>query len=481
MLVIGSGFGGIAAGKYLKDAGFKCTILEKEGRIGGTWAVNQYPGCACDVPSFLYSFSFLPSPPWGWTKHYGSQTEIRAYLEYVAQAFEIMPMIRLNSKVEELTFDSAAKIWHAKINGGKVIRANFVISAVGQLNRPAIPKFPGINDFKGRNFHSARWDKSFDPAGKTIAVVGTGASAIQFVPEIAPHAKLLHVFQRSPAYILPKKDYHYSKITRWIFTRIPFLAKTWRFCIWASLDLHFVPFVWKSLGRAFEKIMIKPQRVRQLKHRNREFYDKVTPRYPVGCKRTLISSVWYPAIARDNVNLIDDPVVDLYSDGVLTKSGKRFKCDTVIWGTGFKSSEFLEPMVITGRTRTTLFQCWKGTATAYLGIAVPGFPNFFMLYGPNTNLGHNSIIFMIECQLNYIVKCMEEVVRRNKGSIEVQTNAFLRFNEYADTRIRRTAFAENCDSWYKTKMGKIVNNWFGSTAEYWIRTAEPDFENFSFA
>jgi cation diffusion facilitator CzcD-associated flavoprotein CzcO len=467
--IIGGGASGIAMAIALQRAGHDYVLLERSPELGGTWHDNIYPGCGCDVPSHLYCFSFAPND---WQRKFSLQPEIHRYFTRLADDYKLSPHVRLGTEVRAARFSDNA--WHLDTSGGELV-VDAVVSGTGQLNRPHTPALPGIADFRGAQFHSARWDPSFDPAGKSIVVVGTGASAIQFVPQIAPLAKRVIVLQRSPAYVLPRKDRAYRGWERWIFRHVPFVRRWYRAWIYWSLEARFPalrPGSW--MARFVTWLAFRNLRA--------EIADpvlraKLTPEYPIGCKRILISDDWYAALARPNVDVVTAPLERVTADAIVTADGATYPADAVIYATGFESTQFLAPMEIVGKAGTTLADAWRGGAEAHHGITVAGFPNLFLLYGPNTNLGHNSILFMLECQTRYIVRCLAELARRNAHWLDVRSDAMARYNAELQRALGRTAWATGCHNWYTTD-GKITNNWSSRTIRYWWQNRRPDFTDY---
>lgn len=477
-IVIGAGFGGLAAAIKLKRAGFRrLLVLEKANRLGGTWRDNTYPGAACDVPSRLYSYSFALNP--NWSRAYSGQKEIQQYMEDVADRFGVRSMIRFRAEVDRADWDEAAKVWRVTLTGGETLTAPVLVSALGQLNRPSFAGIPGRERFKGESWHSARWNHDVDLTGKTVACIGSGASAIQYIPEVAKVAGKVLIFQRTPNYIIPRLDKPTPGWLRRIYRTVPLVDRIFRFAIWQMMDLRFRAFkLGTKSAESFRKLAIG--------YLERQIADpdlraKLTPTYPIGCKRILISDDYYQALVRDNVELITEAVAEITPKGVKTADGAEHACDAIVYGTGFDTTHFLAPLEIHGLGGRTLSEAWKDGAEAYLGVTVSGFPNLFMLYGPNTNLGHNSIIVMLEAQADYIVKCLREMRRRKAKALDVKPAAMSDFNIQLQKDLESTAWAGECSSWYKTASGKITNNWSDDTANYRRRTARPAFEDYAFA
>jgi cation diffusion facilitator CzcD-associated flavoprotein CzcO len=450
------------------------TLFEKSGDVGGTWHDNSYPGAACDVPSHLYSFSFEPKTDW--SRVFSPQAEIHAYLRHCAEKYELLPHIRLRSEVQAASFDERAGVWRLRTAAGEETLVDVVVSGLGQLNRPHIPDIPGLASFEGASFHSARWDHGSDLAGQRVAVVGNAASAIQFIPQIARKAAQVDVYQRTANWTIPRHDRAYSEREKRLFATVPGLERLHRWLIWAMLETRFFAFHEGSwLARRMERA------ARDWLHsqvRDPALREALTPDYPVGCKRILISDDYYAALGRPNVELVTSPIERVTPNGVVTRDGRERPADALILATGFETTSFLAPLEIEGAGGRKLQEAWRGGAEAYLGVATAGFPNLFMLYGPNTNLGHNSILFMIECQVNYIVQCLQELARRDAACLDVRPEVQERFNRELQSALAKTSWAAGCGSWYKTDSGKITNNWSGFTLDYWRRTRRPDWSAF---
>jgi cation diffusion facilitator CzcD-associated flavoprotein CzcO len=461
--IIGSGFGGIGMAIALRRAGIDSfRIFEKTGEVGGCWRDNTYPGAACDVPSHLYSYSFEPKTDW--SRRFAPQAEILGYLRHCAAKYDIRRHIQFNTEIAAADFDAERGLWQITTTDGERSEAQILISACGQLNRPATPKLPGIENFRGHSFHSARWDHDHDLGGKRVAVIGTGASAIQFVPEIAPKVAQLTLFQRSAPYVIPKPDREYPNSEQNLLSRLPLLQRLSR---WAKYWHHegraigFVtaPKLLRLYARAFRRHL--RQQVPEA-----ELRAKLMPDYPMGCKRILISNNYYPALRRDNVEVINDGIAEIEANAIRLRDGRRIEIDTLIYGTGFAATDFLAPMRISGLDGLDLNTAWRDGAEAYLGVTVSGFPNLFMLYGPNTNLGHNSIVFMLESQVRYIMSAIGELRRKDKRWLDVRADVQHRFNARLQDQAERTIWNQGCNSWYKTESGRNTNNWTGYTLSY---------------
>ncbi|MEO6988724.1 MAG: NAD(P)/FAD-dependent oxidoreductase [Aquihabitans sp.] len=474
--IIGSGFGGLGMGARLRQAGIESfTIFEKADDVGGTWRDNTYPGAACDVPSHLYSLSFAPKADW--TSRYPEQPEIFEYLQGLVGQLGLASHLRLNTEVVSATFDEGSaqdRPWTLRFADGGEERFDVVVSATGQLNRPYVPAITGLETFEGRCFHSARWDHHHDLSDRDVAVIGIGASAIQFVPAIAERVRSLTLFQRSVNYVAPKADPPFSPRARRALA-VPPIRRLYRASIWARLDARWMWFTDRSRSG---RLLAKTFRTRLEPLVSEDLpAEAVIPSDPLGCKRILISSDWYPAIMRPNVRVVTAPVDHIEADGVVA-DGEKFRADTLIFGTGFKATGFLTPMTVTGQDGKDLHEEWSDGAEAHLGLTVSGFPNLFLLYGPNTNLGHNSIIFMLERQITYVLTCLRRMTEQSIATLHVRPEAQVASNERLTEELSHTVWSASCHSWYKTASGRITNNWAGTTAKYWARTAYPRWSDF---
>ncbi len=475
IVIIGSGFSGIGLGIQLKRAGIESfTILEKGERVGGTWRDNTYPGAACDTPAFSYCFSFEQKTDW--SRKWSPQSEILGYLEHCTEKYGLRPHIRFGTEVAGARFDADACLWRIRTRSGEEIEAEVLVSSVGQLNRPSIPDVPGLDRFRGPCFHSARWEHGVELEGRRVAVIGNAASAIQFVPQIAPRVKQLTIFQRSPNWMLPRGDRAYSEAEKRRYGRFPWLARLYRWRIWLGHDVWYPVFRGNAfLSRRFAGLAEKSMRAQV---RDPALQEKLVPDYPIGGKRILISDDYYATLNRENVELVTEPIDHLREDAVVTRDGGVHPADVVILGTGFHSTEFLAPMEIEGLEGRSLATEWKDGARAYLGLSLSGFPNFFMTYGPNTNLGHNSIIFMLECQFGYIVQCVKRLAEADLGYLDLRQDVLEAYNAELQRELAGTAWAATDRSWYKNAAGRITNNWSGTTTRYWWRTRKVDFDRY---
>ena len=461
--IIGSGFSGIgAAVKLLEDGERDLVVFERGEDVGGVWRDNTYPGAACDVPSHLYSFSWAPTG--GWSRRFAVQSEIHAYLRRVAADHEVLPYVRFRTEVLSATWAEGG--WDLALSDGSTHRADVVIAACGQLSRPSRPDIPGLDSFAGTMFHSAEWDHDHDLTGRRVAVLGTGASAIQFVPEIAKQVKHLTVFQRSAPYVIAKPDRAYGPATKSVLEKAPWVLTLDRLRTYAWTEARSVGFNTEPrLMRGFEMIFHR--------HLRRQVADPVlraqlTPADPIGCKRILQSNDWYPALTQPQVALVTENVTEVVPGGVVTEDGRLHDVDTIVLGTGFAATELLMPMEVVGRGGRRLADDWKGGAEAYLGTSVAGFPNLFLLYGPNTNLGHSSIVLMLESQIAYVRDAVRHV---SAGAVlEVRQEVQRAFNTWLQGRLTGTVFAGGCRSWYLTADGRNTQNWPGTTLDFRRRT-----------
>ncbi|MFJ4656740.1 flavin-containing monooxygenase [Nocardia sp. NPDC088792] len=470
IIIIGAGFGGLGMAIELQRNGFReSTILEKAADLGGVWRENTYPGAACDVPSPLYSFSHEPKPKW--RQRYSTGPDIREYLREVTERNGLYDRIVFGAEVTEAEFVTGpgpdAGRWVVRTADGGTRTADILISAVGQLSRPAMPAIPGVETFAGPSFHSARWDHGVPLAGKRVACIGTGASAIQYVPEIQPQVARLTLFQRTAAWVLPKFDTDYKPVHQRILIEIPGMPLAERLSWWSiaefvALGLVEFPGIVRMVARLAEKHL-------EEQVTDPELRAKLTPDYPIGCKRGLFSSDYYPALTQPNVTVETTLISEIVPEGVRTADGVLHEADVIIYGTGFKGTEFLWPMKIRGRGGANLSDVWDGGAHAYLGITVPQFPNMFLVYGPNTNLGVGSIIYMIESQARYIRRAVQLLAEHPGQCLEVKSDVEREFNTALQGRLARTPW-NFCTSWYRTASGRITNNWPGTTRSYRRRT-----------
>jgi cation diffusion facilitator CzcD-associated flavoprotein CzcO len=465
--IVGAGFGGICLGIKLRRAGIPFTILEKADRVGGVWRDNTYPGAACDIPSHLYSYSFEPSHDW--SRKYGTQPEIQSYIDHCAHKYGVIDHIEFGREVAQADFDEHSGHWTVKTAAGDEFVSKYLVAATGQLSLPADPRFPGLESFGGKVFHSARWDHDYDLRGKRVAVVGTGASAIQFVPRIAQQVAQLHVLQRSAPYVLPKPDRPYTPLEKYLYRHFPAMLAASRTKQYTYHEARVLPLT-KGVGvKALEMAWERYFRAQIADDKLRE---TLRPDYAMGCKRVLISNDWYAALSRSNVEVITAGLKEVRPEGIVSADGSQRDVDTIIFGTGFATNDFLAPMSISGRDGRDLHKMWmeRGGADGFKGISVPGFPNMFMLYGPNTNLGHNSIIYMLETQTDYVLEALRHAASHGAKWLDVRPEAHREFNDEIQDQLKKTVWQAGCDSWYVTDAGKNTNNWPSFTFDYRKKT-----------
>jgi cation diffusion facilitator CzcD-associated flavoprotein CzcO len=467
IVIIGCGFSGIGMAIQLKKAGFHdFVILEKNDAPGGTWWDNTYPGCACDVPSHMYSFSYELNPEW--SRMFAPQPEIWEYLTRCVRKYGIKEHIHNGCAVERLEWDDATRRWRVATASGDVYTARAVVSGVGALHVPSVPEIPGADRFGGPVFHSAQWDASVDLAGKRVAVIGTGASAIQFIPQIAEQASHVDVFQRTPPWIHPRPDFEIPAAVRKVFRAAPPVMRAFRDGIYWTLET-------RALGFAVNTRLMAPLQKMALRHIERQIGDpelraRVTPDYTIGCKRILLSSDYYPALTRPNVELVTEPIAEITPSGLVGGEGTSYDADVIVYGTGFKVIDSITELNVIGRDGVKLQDVWQDGVEAFLGITVPGFPNLFLLLGPNTGLGHNSVVFMIESQVHHVMSCLRMLARDHAETIEVKASSLRRFNDGIQRRLRHAVWSEGgCKSWYLDADGVNRTLWPGFSFEYWAR------------
>jgi len=476
--IMGAGFSGLCIAIALKKAGYKSfQVFEKANDLGGTWRDNRYPGCACDVPSHLYSFSFEQNPDW--SRSFSPAPEIWRYMKACAEKYGIEPQLRFGAAVTDAVFDEANRFWRITLANGRTTTARALVSGVGALHLPAYPKIKGLENFAGQAFHSAEWDETLDLTGRKVGVIGTGASAIQIVPAIAAKVAHLTLFQRTPAWVLPRMDKSFSQRAKKLFRAVPGLQRFFRSAVYLRLEMAALGF----LGN--RKLMQRVEKL-ALGYLGRSVEDPatreaLTPHYQIGCKRILISDDYYQAFNRPNVSLVTQPIDRITEKGIVTADGTLHELDTIIYATGFRANEPLAELNIVGRGGHTLAHEWRFGAEAFYGITVAGYPNFFMLLGPNTGLGHNSIIFMIEAQVRYIRHCLGWLFREGATEIDVRRAVQKRFNEKLTAQMERTVWHSGCRSWYLNENGTNSVIWPGFTLSYWWQTRQPDPHDFVIA
>jgi cation diffusion facilitator CzcD-associated flavoprotein CzcO len=474
-IIIGAGFAGLCLAYHFAKEGLDYCILEKSYEVGGTWRENTYPGAACDVPSISYCFSFAQKTDW--THKWSPQGEILDYMREFADEQGIREHIRFGCEVATADFDEASGLWTVRTTDGDQLKATFLASGVGQLHRPSIPAIARREEFAGPAFHSARWDHDVDLSGKTVAVVGNAASAIQFIPEIAKTAARVKIFQRSANWMMQRNDRAYTEREKEFLGRSPILTRLYRWRVWAAYESQFPLFAGVKMSQAMYLRMAKGHLEEKIS--DPETRKLLTPDYPIGAKRILISDDYYDALNRKNVDLVAAGIERITPGGLVTDNGDEHEADVIIFATGFSTTEFLVPMKITGCNGLPLESVWKEGAEAYLGISIAGFPNFFMMYGPNTNLGHNSIIFMFECQVAYIMDCIRKTRAAGASWLDLSAAAQREYNRKLQQTLAGRIWSQVGSSWYKNAAGKITNNWSGSTIEYWWRTRHADMKNYT--
>ncbi|MBL4667287.1 MAG: NAD(P)/FAD-dependent oxidoreductase [Sneathiella sp.] len=494
VIIVGSGISGISAGIHLKKAGIPFTILEKNNSVGGTWYENTYPACGVDTPNHFYSFSFEPNSDW--TSYYSKRDEIFSYIKDVAEKYGIMEHIRFECRVDEATYDETSHHWDLQIRNAdgqtEKLNSRFFISAVGQLNRPVVPEFKGKSSFSGPNFHSANWRHDVDLKGKKVVVIGTGASAMQLCPEIAKTADSLTVVQRTPHWIRILPDYHktVSPGKMWLLKHLPFYKNWYRFRLfWSYGDgiwdsLHFDE-NWPDKEQSLNAENAHHRRVyiRNLTDAldgDEDLLKKVVPSYPPFAKRMLIDNKWCDMLKRPNVELATAAVEEITENGVRDSNGAFHEADVIIYATGFDAGNLLGSMNIPGRKGANIHKIWGEDPRAFLGMTAPQFPNFFMFYGPNTNLGHGgSLIFHIECQSRYITKCIMKMVEAGYDELEIRSDIHDAYNEKVDAEHNSMIWTHpGVSNWYRNSKGRVVANSPWRLVDYWTMTSEVNLDNY---
>ncbi len=475
--IIGAGVSGICAAIRLGQAGIgNFVILEKADRIGGTWRENTYPGAACDVPAHLYSYSFAPKK--NWSRKFAVQPEILTYLEQCVRDFAIEDRIQFGADVVAADYSDSKNAWRIRLADGETVEAHVLISACGQLHRPRIPAFRGQDTFSGPSFHSAEWRHDCDLTGLSVAIIGNAASAVQIAPAIAPTVGKLTIFQRSPNWIARRSDRPYSPLAKSLFSRVPMLRRLYRSYLYLQHEILFVAFRSASLANRALAAGLKFKMRRKIT--DPKMHDVLLPDYPPGSKRILRAPDYLRLMSHDKVVLVTDEIARIEPEGVVTGTGQLHAADAIVYATGFSVSDFLAPMQIKGRGGISLNDAWSCGAEAHLGMTMPGFPNFFMLYGPNTSLGHNSVIFMVECQTAYVVQMLQHMQSVGATVVELSAGAFGRFKRLLAAGIEKTVWAGDCHSYYKTESGRLVAIWPFSTVRYWLATRTPRYSDYIF-
>ena len=474
LALLGTGFSGLGMAIRLKQSGYNdFIVLEQASEVGGTWRDNTYPGCACDVHSPLYAFSFAPNPHW--SRLYSPQKEIRAYLHNCAERFGILPHICWETKLLEAVWHDDERRWYLTTNRGLVI-ADIFISGQGPLSEPAFPSLPGMERFEGPIFHSAQWQHDYDLRGKRLAVIGTGASAVQFVPEIQPLASHLYLFQRTPAWIIPRQDHAISARKQQLLRHFPLILRFERMLTYILNEMT-------ALGLAYHPSNLKLNMRMAQRHLEKQVSDpvlraKLTPHYTIGCKRILVSDDFYPALTQPNVDLITNALREVRTHSIVTEDGHEYEVDAIICATGFLTTRAQFPQRIRGRSGQTLAKAWESGPSAYLGTTVAGFPNLFLLLGPNAALSHNSMIYMVESQSAYILDCLRTMEKRKIQTVEVRQEAQKRFTDEIQRRMPNTAWGSGCTSWYLDANGRNTTIWPGFSWEFRSRTRRFDAQSY---
>ena len=457
--IIGTGFAGLGMAIRLKQEGVDdFVVLEKADDVGGTWRENTYPGVQCDVPSHLYSFSFAQNPNWSRTFPLGD--EIWDYLRECAVRYGVMPHIRFGEDVQSADWDDERQRWRIE-TADDTITAQVLVAGTGPLHEPSIPAVPGLDRFEGRMFHSAEWEHDHDLTGERVAVVGTGASAIQFVPRIQPKVSRMHVFQRTPPWIVPHPDRALSPLEHRVYRAFPAAQLAMRAAVYWARETFVLGFMDRRFAKLPERVAVKYLRDQVP---DPELRRRLTPDYTIGCKRVLISNDYFPALMQPNVDLVTDGIAEVRASSVVTADGSEREVDTLIFGTGFRVTDPPSAHLVRGRDGRTLAETWQGSMEAHLGTTIAGFPNLFFLVGPNTGLGHNSIVFMIESQLNYVLDALRTMDARGAKSIDVRPDVQARYNAAIQKRLRNTVWnAGGCASWYLDHTGRNTTLWPGFT------------------
>src|SRR5690554_783641 len=468
VIIVGAGFGGLCMAIKLRNAGIEnFLILEKGAEVGGTWRDNNYPGCACDVQSHMYSYSFAPKSDW--SKRYAPWDEIQQYILDTTEQYGLRPFIRFGQEVNAAHFDKDRGEWTIGTGNGESYRCKHFVLASGPLHVPAIPKIRGLDKFKGKLFHSARWDHDYDLTGKNVVSIGTGGSAIQYVPEIAPKVGQLYVFQRTPAWVIPRDERRYLGIEKKLFEQLPLLRKLHRARLYWTNEARVWPVFNPMLARTLQQL---PKAFIRLQVKDPEIARKLTPDYTIGCKRVLISNKYYPAFNRPNVELVTEGIQEIREHSIVTRDGVERPADCIILGTGFVVDPriYMKDFPVTGLPGHVLQKDWKDGPESYLGVTTSGYPNLYQLVGPNSGLGHNSIIFMIEAQSDYIVQCIQTLRSKGADYLNLKPEVQRKFNQDVQKAVQGTVWTTGCTSWYQQEDGKNVAIWPWSTWKFWLRT-----------
>jgi cation diffusion facilitator CzcD-associated flavoprotein CzcO len=468
--VVGGGFGGVGAVVMLKRAGYDdVTVFERGERVGGVWHHNTYPGAACDVPSHLYEFSFAPNPRW--SRRYAPQAEIQAYLEDVARSHGVLDRIRTGTEVTGARFDDERSKWVLDTSAGEH-ESDVLLTACGQLSVPSVPPIPGLDSFEGPAFHTAQWDHDAELDGKRVAVLGTGCSAIQVVPAIQPRVERVDVYQRSPGWTFPKMDFEYGERAKRMFERFPELQRIDRALVFGFMELGAAALTKRRWLLAPFRAAAERQITKAID--DPELRAKVTPKDEVGCKRIMLTDEWYPTLTKPNVELITDRIAEVTANSICTADGAERETDAIVLATGFQSHGFVAPMEIEGAGGRTLAEAWGDVARAYLGMSVPGFPNLFLLYGPNTNGGTGSVIYTIEAAMAHILDALRQLEVTDARRIEVRPQVAEAFDRELRSALAGTVWHTGCTNWYVDENGNDPNQWPWLWSQYRRRTAQLD-------
>jgi cation diffusion facilitator CzcD-associated flavoprotein CzcO len=473
--IIGAGFSGLGMAIRLKREGIDdFVVLERAAEIGGTWRDNTYPGCQCDIPSVLYSFSFAPNP--NWTRTYPLQAEIRDYLRRCATEFGVLPHVRFEHEVLSATWEEEPRRWRIETSHGD-ITADVTVGAQGGLSNPSVPDLPGLEDFEGTRFHSAHWDHDHDLTGERVAVIGTGASAIQFVPKIQPKVGRLHLFQRTPSWVMPDPDRPLTSFEHRLFERVPAAQRAVRGLVYVLMEgTVLMTMVDKRLAKGMQSIARRHLRSQV---RDPELRRKLTPRYTIGCKRITMSDTYYPALAQPNAEVVTDGIREIRARSIVTSDGREREVDTIVLATGFHVHDAPGFDRVRGRDGLTLAEAWKGSPRAYLGTTIAGFPNLFLLVGPNSAGGFNSIIFTSEAHINYALNAIKAMDRHRLSAVEVRSDIYDAFAREAEEKLRHSVWNEGgCQSWYLDPNGRNGVWWPGFMGSLWRRTRRFDLSEY---
>lgn len=476
--IIGAGFGGLATAIQLLQNGIdNFVILEKASDVGGTWRENQYPGAACDVQSHMYSLSFAPKTDW--SKRYAEAPEIFSYIQNLIAKFDLKKYIRFNQKVVSTRYQDASATWQIQTESGEQLDSQFLIFASGPLHVPQIPKIKGIEKFKGEIFHSSQWNHAYNLSGKKVASIGTGGSAIQYIPEIAPQVDQLYVFQRTAAWVIPRDERAYNPIDQKLFAKFNWFRKLHRARLYWSNESRVVPIVQPSMMRMGQKLA---EFFIRYQVKNKDIASKLTPSYTMGCKRILVSNKYFPTFNRKNVELITEGIQEITENSIITRDGQSRAIDCLIYGTGFITDPriYLKSFECFGENGRELKDAWQDGAESFYGISTKGFPNLFQLLGPNTVLGHNSVIFMIEAQVKYILQLIQAVEKSKVQAIVVKDHAQDQFNAEIQKQFEGTVWQSGCVSWYQQDGGKNFALWPSYTWKYWLNTRNVNLADYRF-